>query len=205
MAWPMLPCTTPPPKISRGNNVHNGAAQLVSDKRAFDQKTFDDNATMYQMAIDTGGHAYVNTNDIAKSIDSALSHGANYYTIAYTPTDPNWNGNFRTIQVKLAQQGYTLAYRRGYFADDPDTLPKNSTAPGSTAPAASDAMRLALLRGGPSRQPDRLPGPRPSRQHCHRRHCSPQQQPRQNPPGPLPPLQHRHLRRPARHGLRRHP
>jgi hypothetical protein len=52
--------------------------------------------------------------------------------------------------VKLAQQGYTLAYRRGYFADDPDTLPKNSPAPSSATPPASDAMRLALLRGGPS-------------------------------------------------------
>src|SRR5271154_3358181 len=47
-----------------GNNVHNGAAHLVSDKRAFDQKTFDDNATMNKMALDTGGHAYINTNDI---------------------------------------------------------------------------------------------------------------------------------------------
>ncbi len=133
-----------------GNNVHNGAAQLVADKRAFDQKTFDDNATMNQMALDTGGHAYINTNDITKSIESALAHGANYYTIAYTPTDPDWNGNFRTIQVKLAQQGYTLAYRRGYFADDPDTLPKNSPTSGSSSPAASDAMRIALLRGGPA-------------------------------------------------------
>ena len=76
-------------------------------------------------------------------------NGANYYTIAYTPTDPNWNGNFRNIQVKLAAQGYT-SHRRGYFADDPDTLPKKDVTPGSAAPDASDAMRLALLRGGPA-------------------------------------------------------
>jgi VWFA-related protein len=144
---PMYDASTGDPT---GKAVHFGAAALVSDKRAFDQATFDAHATMYQMAIDTGGHAYVNTNDLATALESALSNGANYYTIAYTPTDPNWNGNFRTIQVKLAQQGYTLAYRRGYFADDPDAMPKNEVAPGSTAPAASDAMRLALLRGGPA-------------------------------------------------------
>ena len=133
---------------STGRNLRNTA--FIGDTRDESQANFDAHATMFQMATDTGGHAYVNTNDLAASLGSAMANGANYYTMAYTPTDANWNGNFRNIVVKLQQQGYTLSYRRGYFADDPDALPKKDAAPGSTAPTVSNAMRLAMARGGPS-------------------------------------------------------
>jgi VWFA-related protein len=64
----------------------------------------------------TGGKAYYNTNGFKNVIGQIVDSGSNYYTIAYTPTNKNWNGQFRKIKVTLADGGGQLLYRHGYFA-----------------------------------------------------------------------------------------
>jgi hypothetical protein len=44
-----------------------------------------------------------------------MDDSASYYTLAYTPTNQTWNGQFRAIRVN-ATGGLDLIYRRGYFA-----------------------------------------------------------------------------------------
>ncbi|HKN21968.1 MAG TPA: VWA domain-containing protein [Terracidiphilus sp.] len=108
----------------------------------FFQQTSEEHGTMEQMAQATGGKAFVNTNGLKEAVEKAINAGSNYYTIAYTPTNRKWNGDYRKIQVKLDRPGVTLAYRRGYFADDPNApTPKSqaqtpSPTPTSTAPSA---------------------------------------------------------------------
>ncbi len=85
---------------------------------------------MDQIAKDTGGEAFYNTNDLNDAIARASDHGADYYTITYTPTNATEDGTFRKIQVKLAKKtstnssggSFKLAYRRGYYADKAGTL-----------------------------------------------------------------------------------
>ena len=125
-----------------------GGAAVRSALNKNDQKTYDEHSTMNMMANDTGGKASVNTNDLTGAIFKAIDDGANYYTVAYTPTDANWNGKFRSIVVKLNEQGYNLTYRRGYFADDVDPLGNSANGAASTA-SASRSMRTALMHGGP--------------------------------------------------------
>ncbi len=116
---------------------------------------------MRDMAEQTGGRAFINTNGLSQAIASATDSGANFYTLTYSPTDPAQDGKFRKIQVKLQQQGYTLSYRRGYYAIDPNATastkakapaPSPSTPPAKGAPAPlppPDPMRTAMMRGGP--------------------------------------------------------
>jgi len=111
-----------------------------------DQQTYDEHSAMNMMADDTGGKASIMTNDLTASIFKAIDDGANYYTIAYTPTAEKWDGKFRSIAVKLAEQGYTLSYRRGYFADDVDPLGNLTNGAASTI---SRSMQFALMHGGP--------------------------------------------------------
>jgi hypothetical protein len=47
-----------------------------------------------------------------------VNNGSHYYALAYTPTNSNIDGKYRHIQVKLVRSKETLAYRRGYYADD---------------------------------------------------------------------------------------
>ena len=106
--------------------------------------------TMREMAEATGGEAFLNTNGLAEAVDQAVNAGSNYYTVAYTPTDRNWNGKFRKIQVKLDRRDVTLAYRRGYYADDANAPAPASAAqeekPGETQPSP---IRTAMQPGVP--------------------------------------------------------
>jgi VWFA-related protein len=82
----------------------------------------DQITAMEQLASDTGGKAFFNTNDLNKAVKRAINDGAHYYTIAYTPTNNKLDGSYRRIEVKVSATGkYKLAYRHGYNADDVKT------------------------------------------------------------------------------------
>ncbi len=73
------------------------------------------------LARQTGGKAFYDSNDLAGALRQSFQEGSNYYSLAYYPQNPDWNGKFRQIRVDLARKGATLTYRRGYFAL-PDAL-----------------------------------------------------------------------------------
>jgi VWFA-related protein len=74
--------------------------------------------SMEQLAATTGGKPFFNTNDLNVAMEQAIQDGAHYYTLIYTPTNKKLDGQFRHIEVKLAEGQYKLAYRQGYNADD---------------------------------------------------------------------------------------
>jgi VWFA-related protein len=137
---------------------------FADDAAEFSQNETDEHLTMEQIAADTGGRAFYNTNGLSDAVAKALEAGANYYTLAYTPTDRNWNGAYRNIHVQLngalAAEGYKLGYRRGYYADDPQaplSAPKNTGPATKVAPrpiladhAAEAYSRAAVTRGAPT-------------------------------------------------------
>ncbi len=81
-----------------------------------------EHATMDQLAEGSGGRAFYNTNGLEQAIAAAAEDGANYYTLSYSPTNKKFDGGLRKIRVKLARRGYSLSYRRSYFADDENKL-----------------------------------------------------------------------------------
>jgi hypothetical protein len=98
---------------------------------------------MLQMAEKTGGHAYINTNGLADAVARSIEAGSNYYTLTYTPTDTANDGRFRHIQLKLRLDGFTLAYRRGYYADAPASA--RASAPATVSNAAPHLVPLAAV------------------------------------------------------------
>ncbi len=98
--------------------------------------------TMTQFAAATGGKAFLNTNGIKEAITTANEQGSNYYSFSYTPTNKIYNGKFRKIKVQLAQKGYKLAYRQGYFADEVNAATKE-------AEVARNAIATAMHFGSP--------------------------------------------------------
>lgn len=75
---------------------------------------------MEDIAHETGGEAVFGSNDLTRALRRTMEDGSNYYTIAYQPQNHNWNGAFRKIKVQMAQHGYSLTYRQGYFANAED-------------------------------------------------------------------------------------
>ncbi len=105
---------------------------------------------MEQMAQDTGGKAFVNTNNLTAAIENAIEAGSNYYTVAYSPTNHNWNGSYRKIHVKVDRPGVTLAYRRGYYADElVEGKHHKREQQGKSDAAPYSALDAAMQRGAP--------------------------------------------------------
>jgi len=136
--------------MQSGSTMNRKPNGFANANTKFFQQTSEEHGTMEQMAQATGGKAFVNTNGLKEAVEKAIEAGSNYYTIAYTPTNRKWNGDYRKIQVKLDRPGVTLAYRRGYFADDPNAPVQKSQAQNAKPdPSQYSALRAAMLHGGP--------------------------------------------------------
>jgi VWFA-related protein len=85
--------------------------------------------SLEQFAQATGGVAFSETNDMATAVLRAIDNGANYYSIAYIPPNPQYNGAYHKIDVRVDQPGVRLDFRTGYYADD---LSKNKMPVGLT-------------------------------------------------------------------------
>jgi hypothetical protein len=78
-------------------------------------------ATMGELAHETGGKAIYNANGLDEALAQAISDGSRFYTLDYIPTNKEMNGKYRHIHVKLTRGHYKLAYRLGYNAEDERT------------------------------------------------------------------------------------
>jgi VWFA-related protein len=132
---------------SGGGNAHIGLRVAYQDD------------SLQQVAEATGGKAFYNTNGLKDAIAEVVDTGSNYYTVSYTPTNNDWNGEFRHIKVELNKRGYSLEYRHGYRArnregqeerhlasvekkkNSGESTPASGTEPGNRAGAGGDGPR----------------------------------------------------------------
>jgi VWFA-related protein len=118
----------------------NNVANLNTN---FQVQIATEHQTMDQVAKDTGGKAFYNNSGLREAVESAIDFGSNYYTFSYTPPERKWDGKYHKIEVRLNLPGAHLAYRKGYFADDPDAEVHGK----KVLPVTP--MQAAMLRGGP--------------------------------------------------------
>ncbi len=109
-------------------------------------------ATMEQIAHDTGGTACLNTNDLSGCAKSAIEDSAPDYEISYYPAGVKWDGSFHRITLKTDLHGVKIYYRRGYSAIDTTELAKKQPleffrqACASLLPVTSIGLRAEALR-----------------------------------------------------------
>jgi VWFA-related protein len=104
--------------------------------------------TMNDIAYQTGGEAVFGSNDLAGALRRTIEDGSNYYTLAYRPQNHDWDSKFRKIKVELGRSGYSLSYRRGYFAFPEEITTEDTAYELNTAlqPEAPEST-LLLLKG----------------------------------------------------------
>ena len=74
--------------------------------------------TLYALAADTGGKAFLDNNDLDQGIVRAQDAVSDYYLLGYYATNTAKNGRFRRVKVSLTQSlDARLTYREGYYAD----------------------------------------------------------------------------------------
>lgn len=94
-------------------------SKLGGSRRELESRLSANQIAMETIAQETGGRAFYNTNALNDAVKDAVGNGSHYYTLAYLPSNDKNDGKFRRIRVSLAEDNYTLSYRRGYFADQP--------------------------------------------------------------------------------------
>ncbi len=69
-----------------------------------------------QLALETGGVLFNNSNNLRIGFERIDDDLHNYYMLGYTPSNDAFDGKFRKIDVKVNRPGVTVSSRRGYFA-----------------------------------------------------------------------------------------
>ena len=77
-----------------------------------------ENSAMRSALRAEGGDFVANTNGLKQVIEHVADGAWNYYTLSYSPTNRDFDGKFRRLEVQLEQRGLQLQYRRGYYAMD---------------------------------------------------------------------------------------
>ncbi len=109
-------------------------------------------ATMEQIADDTGGTACRNTNDLSGCATTAIEDDSPDYEISYYPAGVVWDGSFHRITLKTDLHGVKIHYRRGYLAVDTMDLARKRPleffrdACASLLPSTSIGLRAEALR-----------------------------------------------------------
>jgi VWFA-related protein len=99
---------------SRGNGVYTGS-QYNSQRAGINNSQ----ETLVSIAADTGGKAFLDSNDLSLGIVQAQQEFRSYYILGYYTTNPALDGKYRKIQVKLTNGNTTakIDARPGYYAD----------------------------------------------------------------------------------------
>jgi VWFA-related protein len=84
---------------------------------AVSSRSYINIGTMQELAEQTGGKAYYNSNDLASLVHSAFEDSRRGYVLTYAPSDLQDDGKFHGIRLRAARRGVQLRYRPGYYAD----------------------------------------------------------------------------------------
>ncbi|MGZ4786901.1 MAG: VWA domain-containing protein [Terriglobales bacterium] len=95
----------------RGTSAYSGA----SVRSAMDSN-FDSQETLSTLAADTGGKAFLDSNDFSQVFKQVQKDTSAYYMLAYHSTNPQRDGRYRKITVKAKVPNVKLEYRTGYYA-----------------------------------------------------------------------------------------
>lgn len=95
----------------RGMSPYSGQAML----NAY-ESNFTTQETLVTLASDTGGSAFLDSNDFGAIFKGVQDDTSMYYVLGYRSTNPARDGRYRRITVKLKRSDLKVQYRRGYYA-----------------------------------------------------------------------------------------
>ncbi len=110
---------------------------------------------MHALAVDTGGKALFNTNDLTQGLAPAMKETSQYYLLAWKP-DAEKQGRFRNLEVKLVgRPDLTVRVRKGFYDVDPvppaAAANKKPEPPQEPVKTAAAKLRASILSAYPER------------------------------------------------------
>ena len=95
-----------------GQSAYTGAS-ILNDLNGNDSSQ----ETLYTLAADTGGKAFMDTNDLSGVFSVVQKDTSAYYVLGYTSSNHLKDGRYRRLKVQVNRPDVKLEYRAGYYAD----------------------------------------------------------------------------------------
>ena len=95
----------------RGVSAYSGKSMLNAL-----ESNFTTQETLVTLASDTGGRAFLDSNDFSKVFKSVQDDSSIYYMLGYHSSNPAQDGRYRHIAVKVNVADVKIDYRHGYYA-----------------------------------------------------------------------------------------
>ncbi len=105
------------------------------------------------LAVDTGGKAIFNTNDLSRGLAPAVKETSTYYLLAWKPEAQSQEGRFRNVEVRLVNRpDLMVRVRKGYFDLDP-----------AAAVAKATPVQPTPMKSAPAKLREAITSPYPER------------------------------------------
>jgi VWFA-related protein len=95
----------------RGTSAYSGQSSINALN-----SNFTTQETLVTLASDTGGRAFLDSNDFGQVFKRVQNDTSTYYLLGYHSTNAAKDGRYRHISVKVKTPGVKVDYRRGYYA-----------------------------------------------------------------------------------------
>src|SRR5215470_9739415 len=95
----------------RGASPYSGQSMLNQYN-----SNFSSQETLVTLAGDTGGKAFLDSNDFSKVFRGVQEDTSTYYVLGYHSSNLARDGRYRRISVQINRPGVKMEYRHGYYA-----------------------------------------------------------------------------------------
>ena len=102
-------------QIENGSLPVNGAMLRMMERNE-DMLRMDPHTGLGDLARETGGFLVRDTNNLQSAFRRIEEDMRFHYVLTYAPSNQNFDGQFREIDVKVRRPGARVFARRGYFA-----------------------------------------------------------------------------------------
>jgi VWFA-related protein len=95
----------------RGTSPYSGQSTINALN-----SNFTTQESLVTLASDTGGRAFLDSNDFSQVFKGVQQDTSTYYLLGYHSSNPAQDGRYRRIAVKVNMPGVKIDFRRGYYA-----------------------------------------------------------------------------------------
>jgi VWFA-related protein len=113
-----------------------GPRSLAGDSRPRGQDA------MEEIAQDTGGRAFINTNNLSEAIRSTVEDSGATYTLGFYADDNQMDGKFHELKVRVKQARLEVRYPKGYFAFQAEPASATGLADAAQSPLEASAIHV---------------------------------------------------------------
>ena len=103
-------------RVSEARTIHEALASEDEGGPGGADLATNYQENLHSLAEDTSGFAIENSNDMRLPLRRVMEEVRAHYEVAYAPASTNYDGHFRTIEVRTTRPGLRIQNRKGYFA-----------------------------------------------------------------------------------------